>query len=69
MTIVHRKQALRPLVHDKGLGVITLAEERGCREANGFRMTNLTIDDPLADECDPEEDEELEEGCSPRFWR
>jgi len=37
-------------------------------QANGFRMTMLTIDG-LADEDDPDEDEEMEERWTPRFRR
>jgi len=36
-------------------------------QANGYRMTMLTIDGALADDDDPDEDEELEESWTPRF--
>jgi hypothetical protein len=38
-------------------------------QANGYRMTMLTIDGALADSDDPDEDEELEESWTPRFHR
>jgi Zn-dependent peptidase ImmA (M78 family) len=36
-------------------------------QANGYRMTMLTIDGALDDDDDPDEEEELEESWTPRF--
>jgi IrrE N-terminal-like domain len=38
-------------------------------QANGYRMTMLTTDGAIADDDDPNEDEELEESWTPRFHR
>lgn len=38
-------------------------------QANGYRMTMLTIDGTLADSDTPDEDEDLEESWTPRFHR
>jgi hypothetical protein len=38
-------------------------------QANGYRVTMLTIDGVLDDDDDPDEDEELQESWTPRFRR
>lgn len=38
-------------------------------QANGYRMTILTMDGAIADDDDPDEDKELEESWTPRFHR